>query len=64
MYFLTRKLLQIPSKSPIRIIDDDAPVPVPWSTTTTTTNEPDPVVNDEIVSVEDAPVVVGRNFFF
>ncbi|CAF2705514.1 unnamed protein product [Rotaria sp. Silwood2] len=37
----------------VRIIDDDAPVP--WGTTT----EPDTIANDEIVSIEDAPVVIG-----
>jgi hypothetical protein len=42
----------------VRIIDDDAPIP--WSTT----KEPDKVVNDEIVSFEDAPIVVGRKIFF
>jgi len=45
----------------VHIIDDDAPIP--WGTTTTTTTiEPDPIVNDDIVSFEDAPVVVGKNF--
>jgi pre-mRNA-splicing factor CWC26 len=39
----------------VHIIDDDAPIP--WDTITI--NEPQPVVNDEIVSVEDDPVVVG-----
>jgi hypothetical protein len=42
----------------VHIIDDDAPIP--WDTTTI--NEPQPVVNDEIVSVEDDPVVVGKIF--
>jgi hypothetical protein len=41
----------------VRIIDDDAPIP--WSTT----KEPETAVNEEIVSVEDDPVVVGRNYF-
>jgi len=41
----------------VRIIDDDAPIP--WSTT----KELETPVNEEIVSVEDDPVVVGRNYF-
>jgi hypothetical protein len=45
----------------VHIIDDDAPVP--FGTTTTTTTAPDTILNDEIATVEDDPVVVGMNFF-
>jgi hypothetical protein len=46
----------------VHIIDDDAPVP--WTAPTmTTTIQPDAIINDDIVSVEDAPVVVGKDFF-
>lgn len=42
----------------VKIIDDDAPVP--WGTTT----ETEVAATDEIVSVEDAPIVVGMNTAF
>jgi hypothetical protein len=38
----------------VQIIDDDAPIP--WAATTIVT---EPKVEEEIVSYEDAPVVVG-----
>ena len=59
----------------VHIIDDDAPIP--WDTTTPTTttkiskkitpaaiaNASDSMVNDEIISAEDAPVIVGKQLF-
>jgi len=39
----------------VQIIDDDAPIP--WATTIV----PEPKIEEEIVSYEDAPVVVGMN---
>jgi hypothetical protein len=49
----------------VHIIDDDAPIP--WDATTPTTTasktkriQPDPMDNDELVSVEDDPVIVGK----
>lgn len=53
----------------IQIIDDDAPIPwnsVPATTTSTKTktktktNQLESMINDEILSVEDAPVIVGK----
>lgn len=42
----------------VNIIDDDAPIP--WKATT----ELETIADTEIVSVEDAPVVVGMKFVF
>jgi hypothetical protein len=51
----------------VQIIDDDALIP--WDSTTPTPaptisktkrNQIDPTDNDEIISVEDAPVIVGK----
>lgn len=51
----------------VQIIDDDAPIP--WSTTTTATTtktaaESVPIIPDEIISADDAPVIVGKICFF
>lgn len=53
----------------VQIIDDDAPIPWnPVSATTTSAipkskpkpNQLESMINDEIVSAEDAPVIVGK----
>jgi len=56
----------------VHIIDDDAPIPwnEPTTTTTTTTKQKsnalaqrlsEQIANDEFISAEDAPVIVGKN---
>lgn len=42
----------------VRIIDDDAPIP--WNATI---EQPVPVAHEEIISVDDAPVIVGKIYF-
>ena len=54
----------------VHIIDDDAPIPWNEPTTTTTTKQKsnalaqrlsEQIANDEFISAEDAPVIVGKN---